>query len=301
MWSAVLDDPLSALDAEVGKDLFEQCILEGLGNKLVILITNQLSVVPKCDKVCGRRQRALTHARTRQRLHCRALPRPVLGLLLQVLVLEQVSQRGGGMVDFGTYAEIMERGLDFASMMERFGLAGKQTVAEDGSDAGSRSRRDSAVSTSLDRPRSRSMSSTGSGEHEPPAALMQKEEREVGAVPFSTYWKYIKSGGVGVFAFTMLMYLCAQMFGLAAPFVVSMWTNDPNYEKHTLGFYMLLYGLSGVGMGIFAFVRTFALVEFGVRASTKLHDSLLARVLRAPLSFFDTTPVGRIVSRFSKV
>jgi len=36
-----------------------------------------------------------------------------------------------------------------------------------------------------------------------------------------------------------------------------------------------------------------------MNTSKKLHAGLLRNVLRSPMSFFDTTPVGRIVSRFS--
>jgi ABC-type multidrug transport system fused ATPase/permease subunit len=31
-----------------------------------------------------------------------------------------------------------------------------------------------------------------------------------------------------------------------------------------------------------------------------MHKKLLDRVLRSPMSFFDTTPLGRIVNRFAK-
>lgn len=37
-----------------------------------------------------------------------------------------------------------------------------------------------------------------------------------------------------------------------------------------------------------------------VRGSTKLHDGMTNRVLRAPLQFFHTNPTGRIINRFSK-
>ena len=43
---------------------------------------------------------------------------------------------------------------------------------------------------------------------------------------------------------------------------------------------------------------TFAYAE--LRAASVLHNAMLAAVMHAPMSFFDTTPLGRIVARFSK-
>jgi ATP-binding cassette subfamily C (CFTR/MRP) protein 1 len=38
----------------------------------------------------------------------------------------------------------------------------------------------------------------------------------------------------------------------------------------------------------------------GYAASRKLHKSILFGVLRTPMAFFDTTPIGRIINRFAK-
>jgi len=52
--------------------------------------------------------------------------------------------------------------------------------------------------------------------------------------------------------------------------------------------------------GFFIFVATLVMAFGTLRASSFLHGKMLGRILRAPLSFFDTTPVGRIINRFSK-
>ncbi|KAK3247020.1 hypothetical protein CYMTET_43470, partial [Cymbomonas tetramitiformis] len=47
----VFDDPLSALDVHVGKEVFKKCILEGLHGRTRLLITNQLQYLQQCDRI----------------------------------------------------------------------------------------------------------------------------------------------------------------------------------------------------------------------------------------------------------
>lgn len=65
-------------------------------------------------------------------------------------------------------------------------------------------------------------------------------------------------------------------------------------------FYIVGYAISAFLLGLMAYIRSYGLASFGVRSSFQLHGGCLRSVLQAPMSFFDTTPTGRIISRFSK-
>lgn len=52
--------------------------------------------------------------------------------------------------------------------------------------------------------------------------------------------------------------------------------------------------------GIFVYISDAVPLIASLSAAFKFHNMLLAGILRAPLSFTDTTPLGRILARFSK-
>jgi ABC-type multidrug transport system fused ATPase/permease subunit len=63
-------------------------------------------------------------------------------------------------------------------------------------------------------------------------------------------------------------------------------------QTHSTGFYLALYfalGLSSVGVVL---LRSLLLVVGSIAASARLHSQLLAKLLRLPMSFFDTQPSG---------
>ena len=95
-------------------------------------------------------------------------------------------------------------------------------------------------------------------------------------------------------------YLISAGTNLMASLWLSAWTADSNYAKNSETFYISGYALTALLMGIVTFIRTFILTRFGIRSAGRLHGNVLRSVLRAPMSFFDTTPTGRILSRFSK-
>lgn len=56
----------------------------------------------------------------------------------------------------------------------------------------------------------------------------------------------------------------------------------------------------GLSQAVAILISSFLLALGSLRSAKKLHAALLYNVLRSPMSFFDTTPLGRIVNRFSK-
>lgn len=109
--------------------------------------------------------------------------------------------------------------------------------------------------------------------------------------------------------FCVILFIAGQSCQIATNFWLRRWINDiAAYESnpttsppaHSTSYYLYGYGIL-----IFAFVIMDVLVNYtsevicGIQASRTIHNTLLTRVLRLPMSFFDTTPMGRIVNRFS--
>ena len=61
-----------------------------------------------------------------------------------------------------------------------------------------------------------------------------------------------------------------------------------------------MYAALGFSQALFVLFAAFALAMGGIFASRKLHNCMLHSVMCSPMSFFDTTPLGRILNRFSK-
>ncbi|CAG0920359.1 unnamed protein product [Notodromas monacha] len=64
--------------------------------------------------------------------------------------------------------------------------------------------------------------------------------------------------------------------------------------------YLGVYGALGLGQALAIFFGSMAMALGTLVASAKLHNGMLSNILKSPMGFFDTTPVGRIVNRFSK-
>ncbi|GBG28038.1 ATP-binding cassette transporter abc3 [Hondaea fermentalgiana] len=71
-------------------------------------------------------------------------------------------------------------------------------------------------------------------------------------------------------------------------------------EGQNTGFYLGIYALLSILSISFVGLVTVYMALVALHASRSMHEGLVTSVCRAPMSFFDTTPIGRILNRFSK-
>ncbi|KAJ1083483.1 hypothetical protein NDU88_003642 [Pleurodeles waltl] len=296
----LLDDPLSAVDAHVGKHIFEECIKRKLKGKTVVLVTHQLQYLEFCDMVIllenGRISEKGTHKE-----------------------LMDANQRYTNLIQkFKTHSEEVndystEHGtpLQIISGEENLRAATQKGIVNPAFDMLDESSEQNIPTKDAD---------MGEGK-EFEKQLVLKEEMQVGSVSMQTYQYYIKAaGGYIVTIITTLLFVL--MIGVSAfsNWWLSYWigqgagrncsqfnneTSAPvcNPENITdnpnLSFYQLIFGMTLVGMIAFSFIKGYAFTKATLKAASNLHDRVFYKVLQSPMSFFDTTPTGRLMNRFS--
>ncbi|GFS09919.1 multidrug resistance-associated protein 1 [Elysia marginata] len=145
-----------------------------------------------------------------------------------------------------------------------------------------------------------------------PANIIEEEKVEVGMVNFRVFKRYLQSVG---YLFGLLIvgsFCCYGALDTGGHIFLSSWTDDPDLANFTLwpanssertqanNFYIGIYGLFGALQTVCIIIFSIYESRRLVAASRDLHASMLRSVVRAPMSFFDTTPAGRLINRFSK-
>lgn len=130
-------------------------------------------------------------------------------------------------------------------------------------------------------------------------ALMQQEERAVKSVPWSIYAAYIRASGTLLNGlFVVLLLALSQGANITTSLWLSWWTS--NKFGYATGQYIGAYAGLGLAQALLQFAFAVALSVLGTQSSKVMLQNAMTRVLRAPMRFFDTTPLGRITNRFSK-
>ncbi|XP_045390000.1 LOW QUALITY PROTEIN: ATP-binding cassette sub-family C member 12-like [Lemur catta] len=149
--------------------------------------------------------------------------------------------------------------------------------------------------------------------------LVQTESPREGAVTWKTYHTYIKAtGGHLPSLFTLSLFFLRMGSSAFGNWWLSLWLHEgsqmtcgPQGSKTVCEVgavlvdtgqhgYQSVYAASGVSMLVFAVTKGCTFTRAALRTSSSLHGRVFDKILRSPMSFFDTTPTGRLMNRFSK-
>ncbi|KAM9491700.1 ATP-binding cassette sub-family C member 10-like [Salvelinus alpinus] len=276
----LLDDPLGAVDSDVAHHLMERCIMGILRSKTRILCTHRIEFVDKADVVILMDNGTIIKTGT---------PEEVLPLVEAVPknrkndsnvkvkdVIEREEEQGPSNELF---AEV-ESSLSREEQKAVGGLAWKVYHTYWRAVGGAL-----AVSILL-------------------SLLLMQASKNVSDWWLSHWISNLKNNGsaqsVLMPAYSSPHLLLFSPGGLIPRYPVNiMETTAFANMSSEVKFYLTVYGSIAGANTVFTAFRAFLFAFGGIRAASVVHNKLLDTVLKATVTFFDTTPLGRVLNRFS--
>uniref|UniRef100_A0A3Q3N0T8 ATP-binding cassette sub-family C member 5 n=1 Tax=Mastacembelus armatus TaxID=205130 RepID=A0A3Q3N0T8_9TELE len=258
----LLDDPLSAVDACVGFHVFHKAIRGVAKGKTVIFVTHQLQYLSECDDI--------------------------------------ILMKDGQIAEHGTHAQLMGKERYYATLVSSMQQENecKMFFPMDSSQV-MPFFLNSFLTSYLEQ-------------------LMKAEEKGSGSVAWSVYGAYIKAaGGPVVFIINIFFFLSTTGSIAFSNWWLSHWIRQGSgvsfepvlfYNNRCLSlvlnphiqYYSAVYVVSMGAALLLKTMRGLVFVKCTVKAASTLHDKLFRQLLLSPMQFFDTTPLGRILTRFSR-
>jgi len=132
-------------------------------------------------------------------------------------------------------------------------------------------------------------------------SLIKDENEEQTKVGWPVYKKYIEyAGGWKLVLFTNIAMTCFLASKLLADYYMGAWSQDPSQFKEFFYYFRMTFIFTGL-TSFFVFVRCSLILSFTYMASKRLHREMVNKVVQAPINlYFDVTPIGRILNRFSE-
>ncbi|KAI8975591.1 hypothetical protein BDF20DRAFT_617319 [Mycotypha africana] len=314
----LMDDVLSAVDAHTAKHLYQQCLLGPLmKDRTRILVTHHIKLCfPGCSYLVhlnngravfkGTKEELLEYQHQQQinKNKCKEAKNDDTSnlitstkFLFQELAINAKNNEDDLLKITADEEEAIEKTLDQKMEEERITLGKKCSNKHD---------KINAI----------------------PRVLVEEETRASGAVKLRLYKSYLAMlGKFGFWSLLVVVILGARGFEIGESWWIKIWAqsyreyNGENYNATVndgfikqqyqsqssipdgvthLNYYLCVYCLIAFGNVTAGAIRYAVLYYGSLHANRKLYASLLQCVFRAPLRFFDTTPIGRILNRFSK-
>ncbi|KAM0050640.1 putative ABC-type xenobiotic transporter [Helianthus debilis subsp. tardiflorus] len=259
----LLDDIFSAVDAHTGSEIYKDCVRGALKNKTILLVTHQVDFLPNVDLI---------------------------------LVM-----RDGMIVQSGKYDELLESGLDFKSLVSAhetsMQLVEMELITSDKSAPRPLQKSRSLQPLEGDQ---KAIGQSKSGSIIGTSKLIKEEERETGRISIGVYKVYVTEAFgwwvVLIVLLFSLLWLAAQM---SSDYWLAYETSDDRAASFNPSLFIEVYtAIAGVSF-LMVSGRVISSVVLGLQTCQIFFKQILNSILHAPMSFFDSTPSGRILTRAS--
>ncbi|KAG0373773.1 hypothetical protein BGX24_011258 [Mortierella sp. AD032] len=268
----LMDDPLSAVDAHVDQHLWEHLIgPKGLlKNKTRLLVTHGIHHLEHVDHILVVKDGKITEAGHYK--HLIAAKNGFYQLIKDFSVSHRKKNR-----------KATVPGLAVADTV-RVSSPSSSSAGSDEDETGT------VIATQEDK----------KDNEEADGELVKDEEAHSGIVGWDTFIVYCEAMSWELFVVVLLVFVLWEALQLSVPLWLEHWTSVMDTTSHSVAYYLTIYGvLVIIYITIDVWLTYISNVVACVRASIVLHENVLARVLRLPMAFFDVTPQGRILNRFS--
>ncbi|KAJ2081996.1 hypothetical protein H4R24_001912 [Coemansia sp. RSA 988] len=279
----ILDNPLAAVDPHVSKYIFTHVLGPNglLQSRARILVTNAVQYLNYADSIS----------------------------MIQ----------NGRIIEQGTFARVMENKGDIHEFIHKY-VCNKQLSESSTSSSSGSIQNDSyspkrsigpantaIVSRALFQER---LASSQSNSEEEVGRTTTNEVSQKGKVRTSVYNSYVKACGVR----NVVLFFTVLILATVADTITNLWLKKWASESDKAGtmkflpqnaadhafYYLTIYGSLGLLYTAIGTIKSLVMWTMcSIQASKKIHNKMLGGVMRSPMSFFDVTPMGRIINRFS--
>nr|GEV31725.1 ABC transporter C family member 3-like [Tanacetum cinerariifolium] len=259
----LFDDPFSAVDAHTGSHIFRECMLGFLESKTVIYVTHQVEFLPDADLI---------------------------------LVLKD-----GRIAQAGTYDNILNSGTDIIELVGahkeallEIDNAGKKVIS-DTMDVIENQGSEGTMKKQL-------KEETKSSQNGKKRQLVEVEERGKGKIGFSVYRKYLTTAyGGALVPLILLVHTMFEILQILSNYWMA-WASpelESNEARAGDSKIIMIYVAFGIGCSFSILARLMLLMKAAYETANQLFYNMHFCIFRAPMSFFDANPSGRVLNRAS--
>ncbi|XP_051219332.1 putative ABC transporter C family member 15 isoform X2 [Lolium perenne] len=272
----LFDDPFSAVDAHTGGQLFKDCLMGMLKDKTILYVTHQVEFLPAADLILVMQD----------------------GKIVQNGTFDELFQHNIGFEAIvGAHSQAIES-VTNAEISSRVLSTDSKNLADSDNEFDKENDTDDQLHGII---KQESAHDVSHGINEK-GRLTQDEEREMGGVGKKVYWTYLTAVHGGALAPVIVVAQSFfQIFQVASNYWMA-WACPPtstSTPRLGLGLLFFVYISLSIGSALCILGRTTLVSLVGLLTAEKFFKNMLHCILRAPMSFFDSTPTGRILNRVS--